>query len=138
MGKKLEIIYSHIERKRLKDAIDCVNELAAVQHNWAVSEKISELATNYRYMLHYLIEGKKDPEHRRIYNKLIRDIYTVAEDAAEYLLLQNSSTLFFDKQRLLNLRTPLSIDEYIDLITKQIDTLSFWTFLKRVQKSKAV
>ena len=130
IGKKLEIIYSHIERKRLKDAIDCVNELAAVQHNWAVSEKISELATNYRYMLHYLIEGKKDPEHRRIYNKLIRDIYTVAEDAAEYLLLQNSSTLFFDKQRLLNLRTPLSIDEYIDLITKQIDTLSFLDLLE--------
>lgn len=130
IGKKLEIIYSHIERKRLKDAIDCVNELAAVQHNWAVSEKISELATNYRYMLHYLIEGKKDPEHRRIYNKLIRDIYTVAEDAAEYLFLQNSSTLFFDKQRLLNLRTPLSIDEYIDLITKQIDTLSFLDLLE--------
>ncbi len=37
---------------------------------------------------------------------------------------------FFDKQRLLNLRTPLSIDEYIDLITKQIDTLSFLDLLE--------
>jgi hypothetical protein len=81
-------------------------------------------------MLHYLIEGKKDPEQKRVYNKLIREIYTLAEDAAERLLLQESSSLFFDKMRLMEVRTPISIEEYRAIITKQADTLSFIDLLE--------
>lgn len=128
--KKLNNIYALIRRKQLKEAIDSVKEFAGAQQNWAVSEKISELKTNYQYMLHYLIEGKKDPEQQRIYHQLIRDIYTVADDAAEGLLMQFSSSVFFDKARLLNIRTPISIDEYRDIISRQTDTFSFIDLLE--------
>jgi len=129
-AKKLTIIHAHIGQKQLKQAIDGVKELSAMQQNWAVSEKIAELETNYRYMLHYLIEGKKDPEQKHIYDKLIRDLYMIADDAAEQLLLQESSSLFFDKSRLLQVRTPVSIDEYRSIITKQTDTFSFIDLLE--------
>ncbi|MDR2816145.1 MAG: hypothetical protein LBB62_05530, partial [Proteiniphilum sp.] len=128
--KKLAAIYSTIEQKRLKEALEGVKELSAMQQNWAVAEKIAELTANYQFMLHYLIEGKKDPEQKRVYNKLIRDIYTLAEDAAERLLLQESSSLFFDKMRLMEVRTPISIEEYRAIITKQADTLSFIDLLE--------
>lgn len=130
IGKKLTTIYSHIEQKQLKDALDGIQELSAMQQNWAVSEKITELTTNYQFMLHYLIEGKKDPEQKQVYNKLIRDIYTLAEDAAEHLLLQGSSSIFFDKMRLMELRSPVTIDEYRTIITRQSDTLSFIDLLE--------
>lgn len=129
--KKLTTIQSYIEQRQLKDALDGIKELYAMQQNWTVSEKLEELTTNYQYMLHYLIEGEKDPEQGRIYNKLICDIYILAEDAAERLLLQESSSLFFDKMRLMEIRTPISIDEYRDIITKQSDTLSFLDLLEK-------
>ncbi|WP_298650829.1 hypothetical protein [uncultured Proteiniphilum sp.] len=135
--KKLAAIHSYIEQKQLKDALDGIKELSALQQSWAVSEKISELTTNYQFMLHYLIEGKKDPEQKCIYNKLIRDIYTVAEDAAEHLLLQESSSIFFDKMRLMSVRTPISVEEYRTIITKQADTLSFIDLLEEGPEKEA-
>lgn len=123
--QQLSIIYSYIEQKQLKNALEGIKEFSSVRQNWIVSEKMSELITNYQFMLHYLIEGKKDPEQQRIYNKLIRDIYTVAEDAAEQLLLLESRSLFFDTMRLMEVRTPLTMEEYRSIITKQADTLSF-------------
>ena len=128
--KKLATIYSYIEQKQLKDALESIKEFSAMQQNWIVTEKITELTTNYQFMLHYLIEGKRDPEQQRIYNKLIRDIYTVAEDAAEQLLLQESTSIFFDKMRLMGVRTPITIEEYKSIISKQADTLSFIDLLE--------
>ena len=128
--KKLATIYSYIEQKQLKNALEGIKEFSAVRQNWIVSERITELTTNYQFMLHYLIEGKKDPEQQRIYNKLIRDIYTVAEDAAEQLLLQESASIFFDKMRLMGVRTPITMEEYRHIITKQADTLSFIDLLE--------
>lgn len=128
--QKLTIIHSHIEEKRLKEALDGIRELSVQQQNWAITDKIAELTTNYQFMLHYLIEGKKDPEQKKVYNKLIRDIYMLAEDAAEHLLLKESSSIFFDKMRLMGLRIPPTIEEYRTSISKLADTLSFIDLLE--------
>ena len=82
--KMLKEIYTHIEQRELKQAIDRVK--VAVEHvqNWTITERITELETNYRFMLHYLIEGQKDPQQQYIYEKLIRDLYAIADDAAEF------------------------------------------------------
>jgi tetratricopeptide (TPR) repeat protein len=122
---KQQNINTFIESRQLKQAIDSVKELASTQQNWTITEKISELETNYRYMLHYFIEGQKDPEQNRVYEQLVRDIYTIADDAVENIKLQNCSSIFFDRMRTLNIRPPMSIDEYKDVISKQIDTFSF-------------
>ncbi len=135
-GTRLEVIHSHIEQRQLKQAIDGVKGLASLSQHWTITEKISELETNYQYMLHYLIEGKKDPEQQHIYDKLIRDLYTVADDAAEHLLLQESSSLFFDKSRLFQVRTPLSLDEYRSIITRHADTFSFIDLLEEGEEKE--
>jgi tetratricopeptide (TPR) repeat protein len=122
---KQQNINTFIENKQLKQAIDSVKELASAQQNWAITEKISELETNYRYMLHYFIEGQKDPEQKRVYEQLVRDIYAIADDAVENIKLKNCSSIFFDKMRTFNVRPPMSIDEYKNAISRQIDTFSF-------------
>lgn len=128
--KELAAILAYIEQKQLKNALGAIKELSENQQNWAVSEKISELTTNYQFMLHYVIEGNKDPEQKHIYNKLIRDIYVLAEETAEHLLLQKSPSLFFDKMRLLGVCPPPSIEEYRVMITKQADTLALIDLLE--------
>ena len=128
--KKQQNINTFVEKKQLKQAIDTVTELAAAQHNWAISEKITELDTNYRYMIHYFVEGQKDPEQKRVYEQLVRDIYTLSDDAAEGVLLRNSSSVFFDKMRTFSVRPPMSIDGYKEVILKQVDTLSLIDLLE--------
>ncbi len=135
-GAKQKVIHSHIEQRQLKQAIEGVRALALLSQQWAITEKISELETNYQYMLHYVIEGKKDPEQQHVYEKLIRDLYTVADDAAEYLLLQESSSLFFERLRQQQVRIPLSMDEYRSIITRQVDTSSFISLLEEGEEKE--
>ena len=93
--------------------------------------------THYRYMLHYIVEGEKDPERENIYNKLIIDIYTLADDAAEQLLVQESPSFFFERSRVQNVRPPLSIDTYADTLSKQSIRFLCLVYLRRGQKKKA-
>lgn len=130
INKKREIIYSYIEKKQLKSAIDRVKELVALQHNWSLSEKLIELETNYKFMLHYLVEGKGDPQQDKIYDKLFRDIYIITDDATESLFLQNSSSIFFEKLRVQDVRETVTLDEYKDILKKQADTVKFLDLLE--------
>mgnify|MGYP001002081075 CR=1 FL=1 len=130
VNRKIKEVHGYIEDRQLKHAIDSVKELNEMQHNWSISEKVDELETNYKYMLHYLVEGKGDPEQNKIYDKLFRDIYSITDDAAENLLIRESSSIFFERERLMNVRTPISIDEYKDIIIKQADTFSFLELLE--------
>jgi Ni,Fe-hydrogenase III component G len=87
--KTLVAINSDIEKKQLKDAFDKIRIFLKDQKNWALSEELTELENNYRYMIHYFIKGNKDPQQRNIYNQLLRRTYTLAQDAAEKQLSQN-------------------------------------------------
>lgn len=117
-------ILAFIESYRLKDAFDSLKSWAASLQNWIAAEKISELETNYKYMIHYLVEGNKDPEQQKIYQRLVRDIYLLADDLLEQWQTRNSSSVFFERVRMANVRQPLSIEEYQDIIIRQIDTFS--------------
>lgn len=103
-----------IEKKELKNAFDSISSLTEELNNWKITDKLNELKNNYKYMLHYLIEGSDDPEQEKIYNKLIRDTYKLTIDAAEASLINESSELFFEKMRISSVRSPLSLDEYSD------------------------
>ncbi|HMM19002.1 MAG TPA: hypothetical protein PKC47_16045, partial [Petrimonas sp.] len=117
-------ILAFIESYQLKDAFDSLKSWAASLQNWIAAEKISELETNYKYMIHYLVEGNKDPEQQKIYQRLVRDIYLLADDLLEQWQTRNSSSVFFERVRMANVRQPLSIEEYQDIIIRQIDTFS--------------
>ena len=130
INKRREIIYSYIEKKQLKSAIENVKQLTDIQQNWSVSEKLTELETNYKFMLHYLVEGKGDPQQDKIYDKLFRDIYILTDEAAESLLMQESSSVFYEKLRVQNVREAVTLDDYIDILIKHADTATFLDLLE--------
>ncbi len=113
-----------IEKKELKNAFDSIGNITEELQNWKITDKLNELKNNYKYMLHYLIEGSDDPEQEKIYNKLIRDTYKLTADVAEAALLNESSELFFEKIRISSVRSPLSLDDYSEEIKKKVDTRS--------------
>ncbi len=115
---------SLIEKRELKSAFDSISSMAEDLHDWRITEKLNELKNNYKYMLHYLIEGSDDPEQDKIYTKLIRDTYKLTDDSRETALLQESSELFFEKMRTFSVSPPLSLDEYSEQLKKKVDTKS--------------
>ncbi|WP_436416526.1 tetratricopeptide repeat protein [Petrimonas sp.] len=117
-------ILNFIENHRLKEAFDSIKQLASGQQNWKATEKATELETNYKYMIHYLVEGNRDPEQQKVYNHIVRDVYTLADDLLEQFQTRDSSSLFFEKTRLANVRQPISTAEYHDIISRQTDTFS--------------
>lgn len=129
-NKRLAVIRIHITNRELKQAIEGIRELISDQQVWSLSQQIDELENNYRSMLHYLLSGKRDPEQKNIYRQLIRDLYSVADDAAGELMLRNSSTLFYDKVRMMQLHQPVAIDEQWENIARVADTHSLISLLE--------
>ncbi len=128
--KKLTVIRTKISNRELKEAIEGIRALTADWDNWSLSQQLNELENNYRYMLHYFLKGNKDPEQKNIYRKLIRDLYSVADDTATELMLRESSSLFYDKMRTMRLHTPRSLDELREQIARENDTYSFISLLE--------
>ena len=112
---------NHIVKNELKSALDSIRIFSNKLQNWNITDKLNELNNNYKYMLHYLIEGTKDPEQDKIYKKLIRDTYKLANDAAEVALTEESSELFFVKARISSMRSSISLNEYGEQLRKNID-----------------
>lgn len=128
--KRWSAICEHIAQKQLKSAFDALRELSQTGQSWMITDRICELETNYQYMLHYLLEGEKDPEQERIYQKLLRDLYALADETAEQLLTPLSSSLFFEKKRMKKLHPSASLETLRELLTQQNDTLSFIELLE--------
>lgn len=125
-----------IENKELKSAFDSIGSIAEELNNWKITDKLNELKNNYKYMLHYLIEGSNDPEQEKIYNKLIRDTFKLAIDAAELAMMNESSELFYEKMRVSSVRSPLSLDEYTEEIKKKEDTRSLLSLFEEGEEKE--
>ena len=76
-------------------------------------------------MLHYFLEGQQYPERQAIYQKITRDIYTLADDAANQLLTRNCPSFFYEQTRNMNRRIAVTLDTYAETFEKQTDTFSF-------------
>ena len=128
---------SLIEKKELKNAFDSIGSLAEELQNWKITDRLNELKNNYKYMLHYLIEGSDDPEQDKIYAKLIRDTFKLTIDTAEVALINDSSELFFEKMRLSSVRAPLSLDEFSEQVRKNLDTKSLLTLFEEGEEKRS-
>lgn len=124
VNNKHNKILKHLENLQLKDAFDAIRQIADEQQTWAISEKLNDLETNYKYMIHYLVEGNKDSEQQKIYSQIVRTTYTLADDAIDQILARQSPNLFYEKMRVLNIRETLSATEYREAIIKYADTSS--------------
>lgn len=118
-----------LSKKELKDAFEALIKLTVNTQDWRVSEALNELENNYKYMLHYIFEGVKDPERNKVYNNLIRSMYELADDAADELLLLQSSNYFYERLRLDALRTS-SIADYHTKLKELTSSLSLIDLLE--------
>lgn len=110
-----EKAYHCLAQKQLKDACAVIAKLVVNAQDWTASEKLNELESNYKYMLHYMFEGIKDPKNDDIHNKLIRSAYELLDDVVDELLLLESSDYFYERSRLDALKSEKAKDHYLQI-----------------------
>lgn len=113
-------ILDKLSKRQLKDAFELLAKLVVNTQDWHAAEKLSELETNYKYMLHYQFEDTIDPQKDVIYNTILRTLYELTDDASDQLLTIDSSNIFYERLRINTIRTPLTLDE----IQKQLKEIS--------------
>lgn len=113
-------ILEKLSKRQLKDAFELLTKLVVNTQDWHVAEKLSELETNYKYMLHYQFEDTVDPQKDIIYNTILRALYELTDDISDELLKIDSTNIFYERLRINTIREPLALDE----IQKQLKEIS--------------
>lgn len=119
---KKEILL-HLSKRQLKDAFDTLRKITVNIQDWKIIETLSELETNYKFMLHYLFEGVNDPERENVYRNLLRSLYEMTDDAADEILNVESSNIFYERYRS-NISKNISISNLSAELQNISDTIS--------------
>ncbi len=122
-------ILQNLSKRQLKDAFELLMKLVVNTQDWKISETLSELETNYKFMLHYLFEGVEDPERENVYRNLLRSLYELTDDSADELLKLESPNIFFEKLRTNALRSD-SITDYHSQLKDIIDSIALVDLLE--------
>jgi len=117
-------ILEKLSKRQLKDAFELLLKLVVNVQDWQMSEKLSELETNYKYMLHYQFEGADDPQRDIIYNGFLRSLYEITDDASDELLTIDSSNIFYERLRINAIRNPLTLSEIQIQLKEVTESLS--------------
>lgn len=122
LSLKKEILL-HLSKRQLKDAFELLMKLAVNIQDWKISETLSELETNYKFMLHYMFEGVEDTERENVYRNLLRSLYELTDDAADELLKVESSNIFYERYRVINYRR-LNILDYFNQLQELVENIA--------------
>jgi tetratricopeptide (TPR) repeat protein len=108
-------ILQNLSKRQLKEAFESLIKLTINTQDWKITETLSELETNYKFMLHYLFEGVEDPERENVYLNLLRSLYALTDDSADELLKIESSNVFYEKFRINTLKNNTITDYSLQL-----------------------
>ena len=94
-------------QKRLKEALTAAGIVAYGKCPDMVDSRtrLEQLQTSYKYMLEYMKQGASDPERWNLYQKLVADTWSIA-DQSRLLMLHNASSKYYHEVR----RTPEPAD----------------------------
>lgn len=123
ISRKKDIIQK-IKLRRIKESFEELIKVSVNLQDWRISEKLSELETNYRYMLHYQFEGLEDAQRTQVYNDIVRSLYELTDDVFDELMVVESANLFYDKIRISRLTIPVSMAHYGEQLKNYKATMS--------------
>lgn len=122
-------ILQNLSKRQLKDAFESLMKLTINTQDWKITETLSELETNYKFMLHYLFEGVEDPERENVYLNLLRSLYELTDDSADELLKIESSNIFYEKFRVNTLKDGI-ITDYASQLKDVADSIALADLLE--------
>ena len=101
-----------VERRRVKEAIDCLRKLSVEAANGFIMDKIDMVEQSYRYMLQYAADGVADPARDDIYEDIVSKIKEIAEMLVNEIEAKTSHKLYYSTLRMLRMH-PVELDAMI-------------------------
>lgn len=92
-------IIQFLDQKRLKEAFAQLGSLASETNNWKLTSEVETLQTTYGYMLQYAAQGMDDPGRGKMYARLRRTGYELADRAGFIKEQQTAQGYFASKFR---------------------------------------
>ena len=129
-------ILDKLSKRQLKDAFELLTKLVVNVQDWRISERLSELETNYTYMLHYQFEGLEDTQKDTIYNNILRTLYEITDDSSDELLSIDSSNLFYERLRIMAARPVIAFSDFIKQLKEISASLSVLELLDDSETSR--
>ncbi|MDR2118829.1 MAG: hypothetical protein LBP25_04795 [Tannerellaceae bacterium] len=110
-------IISSLDSKELKNAFDSIQSLISGGKEYAFQEKLNEMQDTYKNLLHYRMNGVKDPMQEDIYRNIRTSAYELA-DCLKHQLLNGCSTLsFYSKRRIIRITEDIEPEKLLAELT---------------------
>ncbi|MDR2385323.1 MAG: hypothetical protein LBD80_06660 [Tannerella sp.] len=100
--KKYEYIVNSINKRELKVVFDSLKNLLYAENQVIFTNELNGMQETYRQLLHYFVEGSKDPMQTKIYNDLVISLYELIDKVIRRILIKDSSELFYSVKRTLS------------------------------------
>ncbi len=100
-----------ILRNRLKQALNLQEQVALLNKNDFLKDKINLIRESYNYLLHFFTQGTQDPQRQQIFNELKLNALHLNDQLHRYLLLEEAPFNYYqyilqDLQLNFDIKTP--------------------------------
>ena len=102
--KRRETAYGFLNEKQLKNAFDIINKAVKDTQKGDLIDNLYNTETTYKNLLRYTVEGITDPERQKIYDKIILDIFILADDVFGELMIKYGEGYYYETCRNINYR----------------------------------
>ena len=113
-------IVKSLDKRELNLAFDSLEKLATTSQTYMFSDEVRNLQETYKRLLHYYIEGSKDPMQAKVYSDLLASTYELTDKITQQLLIVDSPEIYYSEQRMRNILTE-SISQLIDTTCSAYD-----------------
>jgi tetratricopeptide (TPR) repeat protein len=110
-----------LNHKRLKEALDGLQELVKETHKSELIDTLYHIEITYKSMLRYTVEGFADPERQKIYNHLVTDIFSVADEIFLSLYSRLGEGLFSEILRKHQGASEEALNENLETCRQEVD-----------------
>jgi len=90
LNTRYQRVFEFISKSRMKDAIDALGYLCSHCRNRDYRLQLDSHSDTYLNMLKYAFELNDDPQKEKVYNRLVRDIISLADDVKEDIIRSNN------------------------------------------------
>ncbi|MCK4698856.1 MAG: hypothetical protein KAT38_00915, partial [Bacteroidales bacterium] len=119
-----------VARKRVKESLELLDKLITESGMGDLNSELEKLESTYENMLKYTLEGIKDPERQKIYNRLLVSILQINDQVKEILLSKHSGWRLYTYKSDLKTKQKLSGKT----VAENLNDLSFNKELKKAIK----
>ena len=100
VNDQYKTICNLVKQKRLKEALTQLESYLYQCNTYDLQTRLEQLQSSYHYMLQYMKDGVKDPDRKKLHEKLLTDTLEIADQVRLSILDESSNQLYHYNRRI--------------------------------------